>query len=440
MTKTLRASSRGYRRWRAALAGSLALAGLALTASMTGQFLSSDEVPLGRTVSEKQTIDDDMARSKFTLGPIRFLPAIEVTNAGYDSNVFSTDNPTASWTATVAAGTRLLLPMGSKMYFVADLFPHYTWYTDIPGRNRWGGLFDASFLGFFNRMSFQFTGSDNLQYDLYSSELPSYVFSDTLKGVGNVDVDLTHSLSIFAGGGYEEVRYTQYSGPPIQDLQVKLNNNNESEVRGGLRYTISEDWNVGAAVEEVQSVFLTQPELRDNQSIAYLGSVSFNRPRLFINAVGGYRQGSSFDGSAYPAYHTGVGSFFVSFFPLPWLEVQGQGHRRVAYSIQVIQPYYFDNKVGGGVNIELLHQVLLRGYVSGGPNEYPEPLPVPGVGLVQGVTHTKSYGGGLSIKLPKKIVLSGDVTRQVYVSNLPGENRNFLRFTAFLNFSGEYSR
>ena len=435
------ASRRGRQRRRAVLAGALALAGLALANVMIGQFLTSDEVPRERTVPEKQVIDDDMARAKLHLGPVRFLPTVDVYNAGYDSNVFATStDPTTSWTATVAAGARVLLPLGSKMYFVADLFPQYTWYSNLSVRNRWGGLYDAAILGFFNRLRFQAIGTDHLSYELYSSELPAYVFSDTKSAKGNVELDLTRSLSLIAAGGYEEVRYTQYAGPPIQDVQVKLNNSNDSEVRGGLRYKITDNWDVAGVVEEVRSTFEFQPELRDNQSTGYLGSLTFNVPRLFINAIGGYREGRTLDGSAYPEYQTGVGSFFVSFFPLRWIELQTYGHRRVAYSIQVIQPYYFENRIGAGANIELFDRFLLKGFVEDGPNTYPEPVPVPGEGLVDRVDHAKYYGGGVSIKLPAQIVFTGLVTRQIYNSNVPDQSRNFLRFTAFLNFSGVYSR
>jgi hypothetical protein len=409
--------------------------------SGAAQFLASDEVPTERTIPEKQQIDEDMSRSKFHLGPIRLLPSISITNAGYDSNVFATStDPVADWTATIVAGTRLLLPLGSKMYFVGNVFPRYTWYASLSDRDHWGGTFDGAILGFFNRLSFQVKGSDTQFYELYSSELPSFVFANTVTGTGNVELALTRFLSIFGSGGYEQVRYTQYSGPPLQDLQVKLNNSDNTEALGGVRYKISENWNVSAAYEQTWSDFQFESDLRDNTSTAYLGSVHYSSPRLFVSATGGYREGLSFNGSLFPEYQTGVGSFFLSFFPLRWLELQGYGHRKVAYSVDVIQPYFFDNKVGGGANIEFFDRVLLRGYVEDGPNEYPVPIPVEGEGLVQRVDHVKYYGGGVSVKLPAHIVFTGLVTRQVYTSTDPSQNRNFNRFTAFLNFNGEYSR
>ena len=434
------AGSGGGRRRLAGLACVLFLAGWLAPGSGRAQILASDEVPRERTTPEKQYIDDDMARSKLRLGPVRIFPSVSIPNAGYDSNVFSTTtDPVADWTATVAAGVRLLLPMGSKLYLKADVFPHYTWYDKLKDRNRFGGIYDLSLLGFFNRMSFQVTAADRQYYVLYSSELPSYIFENLQSADGGLEVDLTKSLSIFGSGGYQKVRFTQYSGPPLQDVQVKFNNSDDAEARGGLRYTISKDWYVAALVDATWSDFQYQSELRDNRSLAYLGAVYFNRPRLFVNVRGGYREGMSNNGSFYPKYQTPVGSFFLSFFPTRWIELQGYGSRKVTASISALHPYYLNNTVGGGANIELFDHVLVRGFVQVGPHTYPE-AQFEGGDLIKRVDHTKSYGGGLSVKLPARIVLTGLVSRQIYVSNVPAGTRNVTRFTAFLNFTGTYAR
>lgn len=409
-------------------------------ASAGAQFLASDQVPNQRTIPEKQLIDDDMARSKLHLGPVQILPAVSVQNAGYDNNVFSTStNPFADWTATIAAGAQFLVPMGQKMYLRANVFPHYTWYDKLRDRNRFGGQYDVSILGFFNRLSFEATGADRQEYTLYSSELPSYVFENLKSATGGVEVGLTRSLSVFASGGVQQVRFTQYSGPPLQDVQVKRNNSDDSEVRGGLRYSISKEWSVSAVAEETWSNFQYQSDLRDNRTIAYLGGIFYDHPRLFANLVGGYREGLANNGSLYPKYQTPVGSGFVSFYPVRWIELRGYGYRKVSYSLSAFTPYYVANTLGGGANIELFDHVLLRGYVQDGPNVYPEAQDEGGV-LVKRIDHVKTYGGGLSIKLPARIVLTGLVNRQIYASNIPSQSRKFTRFTCFLNFTGVYSR
>ena len=106
-----------------ALAFVIFVAGCLSAPALRAQGIGSDEVPRERTTTEKQQIDDDMARSKLHLGLVRIIPSFSVYNAGYDSNVFSTTtNPFADWTATIAAGAQFLLPMGSKMYLRANIF------------------------------------------------------------------------------------------------------------------------------------------------------------------------------------------------------------------------------------------------------------------------------------------------------------------------------
>ena len=67
-------------------------------------------------------------------------------------------NPAGDWTATVNAGTKLIVPFGPKFFFLGDVFPGYTWYADTSRPEhllRNGGSFDR---GYFNRLSFEVGG------------------------------------------------------------------------------------------------------------------------------------------------------------------------------------------------------------------------------------------------------------------------------------------
>ena len=81
------------------------------------------------------------------------------------------------------------------------------------------------------------------------------------------------------------------------------------------------------------------------------------------------------DSNYFPNYSTGVGSFFVSFFPISWLELQGYGHRKVSYSLTIANPYFFENRIGGKINIQLGPRILISGYGLTGPNNYPRANP-----------------------------------------------------------------
>src|SRR5690348_16482740 len=149
-----------------------------------GQARAQEDVPEGRTVPLEEEVRDDMARARLHLGPLRLIPSLTVTNAGYDNNVFATaDNPVSDWTATFTAGFRFLLPLGSKMYFRADAMPSYTWYDKLTDRRFFGGLYDGNLMGFFNRLTVVATAQNTQTYRNYSSEFDSrVVYKDSNAG------------------------------------------------------------------------------------------------------------------------------------------------------------------------------------------------------------------------------------------------------------------
>lgn len=405
-----------------------------------GPSLADDSVPLNRTIPEKELISEDMSRARLRLGPVRILPSFSVWNAGYDSNVYGTsENPVSDWTFTVNAGARFLVPFGPKFVFRADAFPQYTWYHKLTDRDQFGGVYNASLYGFFNRLTTEFAGNYAQQYNRYSSEVDSLVFETSKSAVAKLELELSAKWSLFGRGEYQEVTYDQIQGPPLQDIGVILNDRTSTAGRGGVRYHISPEWNVALLGEGTFSEFDITPNLRNNTSTAGLMSLEYNRPRFFVNLIGGWREGKGEDSAYFPDYSTGVGSFFMSWFPISWLEIQGFGHRSVTYSITLENPYYFENRIGGKINIQVGNRVLLRGYGLTGPNNYPRAQLVDGE-PVKRRDDAEQYGGGFSILLWRPLVLSGLVNRTVYDSNIPGQSRAYTRYTAMFSFSGVFER
>ncbi len=401
----------------------------------------SDQVPRERLVSEQEQVKSDMERSRLRLGPVRILPSVSVPTAGYDSNIFgSVGNPVGDWTATVSAGARFLVPLGSKVYLRANAFPQYTWYATLSDRNSLGGVYDASLLGFFNHAFLELKGFYTESYQIYSSQLPALALVKTQGGTGNLELQVSSHVSIFASGLLQTIAYTQPGATLPGQIEVQLNDRTDNAVRSGIHYLFSSQWKVGALVEETWSDFEFVPETRNNRSTGYLVTMDYNQPKFYVNLTGGYREGRAIDNSFFPSYSTPTGSLFASYFPIRWLEIQAYGHRRVTYSVTTpLQPYYFENRGGGGLNIQALPRVLLRGFAEEGPNNYPLREPF-GQGTITRKETVLTYGGGLSIHLVGNAVLSGVVTRNVYSSNIPSNNRSYDTFIANLSFNGEFQR
>jgi len=407
--------------------------------------LAQEDVPQGRIVPEQEEMRDDLSRARLRLGPIRLIPSLLITNAGYDNNVFaSSENPVSDWTATVTAGFRFIVPFGSKMFARVDALPTYTWYDKLKDRRFFGGFYNGELFGFFNRLTVALGAINNQTYRNYSSEFDSRVVYKDSIGNGRFELNLTGPFYLVGEGSYARIRYEQQGTVPPDvepgsSQDVTRNNRDESQFLAGIRYRRSQTFTTSFAYSETHSDFITQGLARNNISRAALIGILFSRQSLFINLTGGWREGVA-NQSVYPSYSTGVGGLFLSYFPRYWLEIRGYGRRRIVNSLSVGNPYFFENRLGGGIAVEVMSRFLLRGFGEVGPNNYPRPEPGDNGELVFRRDEANIYGGGLSMHVVRNVVFTGSVTRAVYNSNIAAQDRDYTRFTAFLTFNGEYVR
>ena len=236
-------------------------------------------------------------------------------------------------------------------------------------------------------------------------------------------------MNLIGEADYAEIRYDQQgtvppTGEPPDQQDVTTNDRNETSFAGGVRYRRSAEWSTSLVYSETRSDFLNQSLRRNNISRSALIGFFFSRPTLFVNLSGGYKEGSP-NSSLYVPYSTGVGAFFASWFPIRWLEVRGFGTRRVVNSLSDVNPYFFENRIGGGIAIEVLSRFLVRGFGATGPNNYPIPQPDENGELVHRRDMTTIYGGGTSFRLARNAVLSGLVSHTMKTSNFPQNNRDY---------------
>src|SRR5262249_9684035 len=192
-----------------------------------------------------------------------------------------------------------------------------------------------------------------------------------------LEVDVTSALAVVAGAEAIKVRQSQ-EGVPIEDRsRVARFDRTEEAFDGGFRFTLGSGWTLAPEVQQTTTWFVRDQGQRNSTSLAGLLAVSFSRPQFYLNLVGGYREGDPKE-STFPHYATPVGSFFVSYFVRPWLEIRPYGRRRVAYSVDLVNPYYFQMLAGGTINIQVANRILLKGVGAVGQNKYTVAQFVPG--------------------------------------------------------------
>ncbi len=421
-----------WRKW-------LTVSALLVPAVGLGQ-LSTDAVPRQRTVPTRTEVKEEVENRRFRLGPFRLIPIFRLSNAGYDSNVFGRPKgqEIGDYTATATAGVRWFVPVGTKIYVTGQALPGYTWYKDLTDQRTFQGVYQTSFLGFFNRASLEIGGFNSKGLSYVSSETETRVVQTTLDGSARLEVDVASNLSLFGGAEVARLRYglvgsrANSSGIDINQFQRA-----EGAARGGVRYRISPAWDVSAAYEKTQTRFVDVPSLRDNQSDGYVLGLHYDRPRFFMNLSGGYRQGKPYNGSSFAPYSTATGSYFASYFLTRRVELKAYGLRRVSYGL--IASQFLESRYGGGINVQVHPKILLQGFGESGTNDFSAATSA-GISTPGRVDKVNNYGGGFSWNAYRKMVLTATVTESNYKSTAPGLDRSVVRFTTGISFDGQFSR
>jgi hypothetical protein len=392
--------------------------------------LTNDQVPIERTVPVQQQIESQM-QSRFRLGDVRLLPQLALVGPTYDNNVLSAEGnqpKTSDWSFTVSAGLGVLIPLGKKMYLKGTLFPEYIYYNRLSDRRQWGGTYGGTLYGFFNRLSVEgdYTDSRTPQYP--NTEIQTQVLADTQTGNLKLEVDLGGPWSVYANSEYQQIAYRPLGAPPpiIAGILSGLDRN-EGAVRGGIRYKVTSYFSVGVGAEETRTRFDQDPQQANNTSTAVIATVHYDRPRLFVNFSGGYRNGRPENGSNFPGYDTFTGSGYVSYELFRNLDLNIYGNRAVYYSLSPFNPYYLGGIGGGGLTLHFGRRVSINGFGGYGTNTYP--VPVDGVSREDKVT---IYGGGLNVYIIKSISLTANASNTRYNSNINLFDRTVFRFTSGL--------
>ena len=405
--------------------------------------ISSEEAPRARTLPLREQLKWEAENSPYRLGPLKIRPLFDLRDFGYNNNVFGTEtNKVGDYTATVSAGVKVLEPLGQKMALQGTAAPEYTWYDKLAYRRSFGGVYSANLLGLFNRMTLEGGGGTLSQVGVISSESEQTAIETRTNGLARVEVDVLQYVSVF--GGFDAVK-TRYSDSGFTEGNVNsvgLLDRTEWAWRGGIRYRFSGQVGIGAQVEKTRADFVQEGDNRNNDSTGYLLVARYDRPRFYLDASGGYREGKGRDGAApslYPAYHTGTYSFFASYFLTREVELQVSGHRRPVDSFFLDNPYFFETRNAAAVQVSLGQKVGIRGFVSIGPNSYPTEVVV-GTELVARKDDVTEIGGGFLFRFYRNVAASVVASQARYASNIGGFSRSVLIISTGVSLNGDFSR
>jgi hypothetical protein len=401
--------------------------------------LLAGQAPTGEEISERSLLPRDeieqaIANSRFRLGPVYLSPEIAIREATYDSNVYGTiENPVGDFRTTVSAGLGLVLPVGNNVFFRANAFPEYTWYEKLVERRFLGGKYGGSVRVFANRLTLEGSGDYSKVDALYSSELQARVIEELETLRLGAELMVLRRLFVYGEGQLQLFRYSG-AGTEIETLSVSRTNRTAKIVRGEIRYRWNENVRIAAGYEETRAEFDFQPEQYDNVTRAVVGTVYYDRGKLFVNVSGGYSEERPFHGSTILPFSGMTGSGSVSYTLLRPLDLQAFAGRNLNYGLS--STYYISERYGAGLVIRTGWRLIMRGFGSLGTDSYSTPVAVSGEGLVDRVDDVKTYGGEVDFLLSPRIQIRFLATENRYTSNVPVNDRSFFRWTVSLSLGG----
>jgi hypothetical protein len=415
--------------WRVVFAAGALLLPRALTGqSSTGQEISE------RSLLPRAEIDQAMAESRFRLGPVYLAPEIAIRDATYDNNIFGTsENPKGDFRTTVLAGAGFILPVGKNVYLRVGAFPEYTWYAQLVERRFFGGNYGGSVRLFANRLTLEASGDYSKADVLFSSEVQARAIQEIGAFRFGAELRILPRLFVYGEGQLQRFRY---SGPGAETATLGTSTTDRASrlVRGEIRYRWNENVRLAAGYEETRAEFVSLPQQYDNVTRAVVGTVYYDREKLFVKLSGGYSEEEPIHASTILPFSGMTGSGSVSYTVLRPLDLQAFAGRNLNYGVS--SPYYVSNRYGGGVVIRTGWRVSMRGFGSLGTDSYSTPVVVPEEGLVDRRDDVKEYGGSLDFLFTSRIQARFAGTKSRYNSNVPGNDRSFFRWSVSLLLGG----
>ncbi len=414
-----------------------------------GQSASSSlEDARARRLPTLEQIKLELASARFSLGPIRILPRLEIRELGYVSNVFgsvfgSAGKPEPDETAQVAAGVRAILPIGRKTYVLADALPEYVYYLHHSELRDLNGRYGGQLLGLFNRLGVNIGAYTDRTREYLSSEVFLPVNRRVDGGSAEMEVEFLKRLGLALSYRDDRIRYlavgrsSPLTLPSASDLDRR-----EGTARGGLRYHFTERVSLEGFVEESRTDFTGQRSPRNNRSRAYLLGLHYDRPRFYVDLTGGYRKVEPRAGGDFPEFSGLSGSVFSSYalaLPGRWLAVMAYAHRGINYALYQNISYYREEVLGGGPELRIGARARISFFGETGRNVYPVPV-VPGGQSIVRADRIRSWGGQMSIDLSRALVLGVRVSDTRYNSNVAGFDRTIFRVSSTVSLNGDILR
>lgn len=363
--------------------------------AQSGQYTAPGELgrdPVDRREALRRAVDE----ARWRLGPLRLDPWLAlrelawVEQRGEDGDL----------TASLGAGLRGYVPVGSRLVLAAQALPEYIWWQDRDDARRLAGRYGAALFLHGNRLGLEIEALSSDQNGFVSSEVDRRAEVESENVAATLEIPLTSRMALFARAGRSDLEVTD--DLPLDGDLSNLDRRTDS-IEGGVRLRLGARLTVGLGAGSVETTFDAAARDRSNEGDFLLAELSWDRAKSGASVAVRKNDFRGAPGSELERFEETTWRAQLRWAPSRRMSWALYGQRELAYSVAAAEPFFVDERVGVRLGLPLGTRLAWTLFYEDGRHRFA------GGGREDDVT---SWGGGLGMPLGRRfrIDLSGRST------------------------------
>ena len=319
-----------------------------------------------RREDTEKILERNMDNARWKAGRVLFDPWFGLRNFGYVDNV--QNSGASDITATVGAGVRGWLPVGSEFTLSGHLLPEYVWWKDLDQCNRLNGRYGLGLFGNLGRAGMEFIASRVDDAEFFSREFEDRVNTRTDELGAKFELEIGGGFTGFASGLLKSIDYLDVDQENLPSLAAV--DRDEDIVRGGVSYRFPLGLELGGGFEYSKAEFEPGISDRSNSGTAPLIVLDFEGSSLRAQADVAFRSLSADGDSRFVDYDDVTGRYQLGWRTFGRLEFQLFGGNDLVYSFTDTWAYFEDTSIGVGLRAGINRGISGRIFFETGDNDY----------------------------------------------------------------------
>jgi len=311
-------------------------------------------------------------QAAWKFGPFRIQPALNLRDAGYDSNVYYgyAGEPVVDYSVTAGPEFTVYLPMKKKVVLSVYGSPQYVYYRKTKQERSWNYYLAGRANIVLNRFFITVGGGGSDARQRWNTEVDIRPRRKAWNAEASILWQATKKTSFFARFSRQNYDFENLAYE-LSNLRDRLNRTEDRSSFTGF-YQLSYRVRSFISLEYARFNFLRSASFKDSRSLGLFGGFEFSPFGVVRGRVNlGYKVFDSL--TAGKRLFSGlVGDTGVSVRLLRFLNVRGSYKRDVEFSVYYNNAFFTENIYGGGLSLYLHRKIRLDYDYRLGRNRYPE--------------------------------------------------------------------